>query len=168
MTELSLSPFGHENIENINETIKAYCYNDTYFDNTIYHKFTIGGRQSGLKYLFKRLKYYPKSVSYNLFNMMAIKRLLKSGVLDDENSQWLTHLSEWKIRFWHVPVLAFEKHGVSYNPVALEAISCQTPMTSMLFTRQFQMYKNILNEGNGCHNSIDAPRLLSRIYEVLT
>ena len=89
-----------------------------------------------------------------------------NSLLDSENLQWLSKLADWKIRFWHIPFLAFERHGVSYNPVALEAISLGVPIADMLLARQLQLYKDILDGRGDTLNNIDSPRLLSRFYEV--
>lgn len=135
-----------------------------YFDGVIYHKTSDGPPKTYRDYL-RMLKWYPKSVSYQYFNLVALRRLANCSPIYEVQLECEKIIRRFKLRLWHIPILMFEKHGLRYNPSGWELIKCTTMLEKLVFRLSIKYFHKI-NAGEITRET-DRHRHLTRVYELI-
>tara|TARA_B100001027_G_scaffold206402_1_gene169952 strand:- start:1191 stop:2183 length:993 start_codon:yes stop_codon:yes gene_type:complete len=152
----------YDHIQPIKKLVDNYKKNHLklvyYPDGIIYHK-CLDGKPTSLRSKIRFLKWYPKSVSYQYFNIHALRRLMRN---DHDNKMSL--VINFKPNILHVLIMIFQKHGLRYNPSGWNIRNETSIYEKILILVNNLLLKVSLRIKNKYFNW-DHKRLISRIYE---
>lgn len=137
-----------------------------YIDGIIYHKSSSAPSRS-IRQTLKMIKYYPKSVSYHFFNILALKRLAPLFLIGDCKHLVISRLLSVKLKIYHIPIILFERHGMRYNPVGFELGNGAGKYTRYFLQMLQLKILHLAMKYDWTDLFMDKNRLISRSYEIL-
>ena len=137
-----------------------------YRDSILYHK-SKGRSKKGFKELLRLIKYYPKSVSYHYFNVVALRRFPSYFFNKKDACISFAKIFSSKLKWYHVPIVLIEKHGMRYNPVGFETMTTHNRGSNYVLLRLQLLILKLALRYKGSDMFCDRSRLISRAYEIL-
>lgn len=137
-----------------------------YFDGILYHK-SKNQFTKNFSNKIRMLKYYPKSVSYQSFNVIALRRFREYITKSNDPNGDIKRVLNTNLKLYHIPIVILERHGFRYNPSGFEiAIDNNSFTNKILNFLQCKIISYAINNSFS-DKLFDRNRLISRSYEVL-
>ena len=152
----------YDHIQPVKQLVENYKKNHLklvfYPDGIIYHK-SLDGKPTSFRSKIRFLKWYPKSVSYQYFNIHALRRLIRNDKINK-----MSPVINFKPNILHVLLMIFQKHGLRYNPSGWN-IRNETSKYEKIIIIVNNLFLKISLRVKNKYFIWDHKRLISRIYE---
>jgi hypothetical protein len=148
----------------VRKFIDSWRLSICYSDGTLFHKTRQESSSTSIKNALRRLFYYPKSNSYQIFNLIAIDRILRGLKMNESD---LLPFVRRDFSAWQVFLLFIEKHGLTYNPSGFYISNLEEKFPHRICRKiQFWLVR-LTMKYSWTDFIIDRNRLISRVYETL-